>query len=203
MITLRRFRRLERALQEAGYANDSIWPEAIMPPSTAEEFAQSAIYVIVNSGMKYGVAQQIYKRCIEKLYAGGKARKVFGHPGKAKAIDTIWKHREELFAAFLEAEDKLDFCASLRWIGPVTRYHLAKDLGVDVAKPDVHLARLARRDRTTVERLCRRLAKDACCRVATVDTILWRACATGILDSRLYELEGWRAAFRGEPSIEH
>ena len=86
---------------------------------------------------------------------------------------------------------------------PTTKYHLAKDLGVDVAKPDVHLARLATRDRTTVARICARLARQTGYRMATIDTILWRACATGILDSKRYELEGWRAAFRGRPRIQH
>jgi hypothetical protein len=80
---------------------------------------------------------------------------------------------------------------------------LAKDAGVDVAKPDVHLARLARRDRTDVERMCMRLARWTGYRSATVDTILWRACATGILDSKRYESDGWRAAFRGTPTKAH
>jgi hypothetical protein len=80
---------------------------------------------------------------------------------------------------------------------------LAKDFGLQVAKPDVHLARLAARENASVERLCSRLSKQSGFGVAAVDTILWRACATGILDSKRYELEGWRAAFRGKPKIQH
>lgn len=203
MITLRRFRRLEGALHEAGYREDSTWAEQLCPPGSAEQFAEAAVYVIVNSGMKYAVARAIYVRCLEKLQSGKKVGRSFGHAGKAKAIDTIWRRRQELFEVFQQAEDKIEFCASLPWVGPVTKFHLAKDLGLDVAKPDVHLARLARRDRTTVERLCRRLARATGYRAATVDTILWRACATGILDSRTYETEGWRAAFRRFPINDH
>ena len=33
-------------------------------------------------------------------------------------------------------------------------------------------------------------------RIATVDSILWRACADGVVNSRAYEVEGWKAAFR-------
>lgn len=203
MITLRRFRRLERAVHDAGHHADSTWPEKLVPPKSAERFAEAAVYVIVNSGMKYAVAQTIFARCMEKLHQHGKVRRIFGHPGKARAIERIWSQRQRLFEAYQEANDKLEFCASLPWVGPVTKFHLAKDLGVDVAKPDVHLARLARHDRTTVERLCRRLARKTGYRVATIDTILWRACATGILDSRRYEVEGWRAAFRRTPLNEH
>lgn len=203
MITLQRFRRLERAIHEAGHQADSAWSEALVPPRTADAFAEAAVYVIVNSGMKYTVAQRIYQRCLAKLRNGKKVRRAFGHPGKAKAIDRIWSRREALFREYQQAEDKLEFCSWLPWVGPVTKYHLAKDLGVDVAKPDVHLARLARRDRTTVERMCRRLAGLTGYRVATIDTILWRACAIGVLDSKRYEAGGWREAYRGRPTIKH
>ena len=196
MITLRRFLMLEQAVHEAGYADDSVWAEELAPPNSAEEFAQSATYVIVNSGMKYAVAREIFDRCMQALHRRGSVRKVFGHPGKARAIDAIWKKRHELFEEYTAAEDKLAFCGSLPWVGPVTQYHLAKDFGLDVAKPDVHLARLARRDRTTVQRMCARLARQSGYRVATVDTLLWRACATGILNSRRYESSGWHTAFR-------
>lgn len=203
MITLKRFRRIEQALHDAGYVHDKPWAEQLGPPAHADAFAEAAVYVIVNSGMQYRVAQDIFGRCMERLWARGTARRAFGHPGKVKAIDRIWKNRQQLFDAYRLAADKLEFCQSLPWIGPVTSYHLAKDLGLDVAKPDVHLARLARRDRTKVARLCKRLAKLTGYRSATGDTILWRACATGILDSRRYELEGWRKAFRGRPTIQH
>lgn len=203
MITLKRFRRIERAVHEAGYVADSVWAEQILPPSDANQFAEAAVYVIVNSGMRYSVAQDIFGRCLEALWEKGTVRKAFGHPGKRKAIDSIWKERQQLFEAYRIAHDKLEFCQSLPWIGPITSHHLAKDLGVDVAKPDVHLARLARRDKTSVARLCAKLAKQSGYRLATVDTILWRACATGILDSKRYEAEGWRAAFRGAPRFKH
>ncbi|HUE79669.1 MAG TPA: hypothetical protein VMN38_08560 [Sphingomicrobium sp.] len=187
---------LEQAIHGAGYADDSVWAEGLSPPINADEFARSATYVIVNSGMKYAVAREIYNRCLEALDRRGSVRRAFGHPGKARAIDAIWKKRHQLFEDYLAAEDKLAFCGSLPWVGPVTQYHLAKDFGVDVAKPDVHLARLARHDRTTVQRMCARLARQSGYRVATVDTLLWRACATGILNSRRYESSGWHAAFR-------
>lgn len=202
MITLRRFQRLLRAVEQAGYDDDAIWSEKLGPPASADQFAEAAAYVIVNSGMKYEVAQGIYERCLKALHAGKPVRKVFGHPGKARAIDGIWARRSELFEAFLQADDKLDFCASLPWVGPVTKYHLAKDFGIDVAKPDVHLARLALKDKTTVARMCARLSRRSGFRIATIDTILWRACATGILNSRTYQAEGWRKAFRGRPSHE-
>jgi hypothetical protein len=148
--------------------------------------------------MRVTVAEPIYRRCMDALAAGTSATDVFGHPGKAAAIDRIWAEREQLFAGYLAADDQLAFLAGLPWIGAVTRYHLAKNLGADVAKPDVHMERLAQRDRTTTHGLCRRLSRQTGYRIATIDTLLWRACADGLLNSRAYELSGWKAAFRPE-----
>ena len=146
--------------------------------------------------MAVTIGAPIAMRCIARLQEGGSAADVFGHPGKRVAIDSIWRDRAEHFAAFQAASAKLEFLESLPWIGPVTRYHLAKNLGADEAKPDVHMERLARRDKTSTQALCRRLARRTGYRVATIDSILWRSCADGLLNSRIYEAQGWTAAFR-------
>lgn len=199
MITLKRFRRLEAAVREAGFGAVIDWSEEIQPPASAEEFAQAAIYVICNSGMKNAVAAPIAARCIEALIEGRAVNAVFGHPGKAPAIEVIWQDRDELFERYTSEGNKAEVLRSLPWIGPVTVYHLAKNLGADTAKPDVHLERLARRERTTTHKLCQRLSRESGLRIATIDSLLWRACAEGILNSRRYEQEGWKAAFRGIP----
>ena len=187
---------LEAALRGQGYGPMIKWSESIQPPATAEEYAAAAIYVICNSGMKNSVAAPIAERCIEAVVAGTSATTAFGHPGKAAAIDQIWNDRAELFQRFNAAQKKLDVLGELPWIGPVTKYHLAKNLGADEAKPDVHLERLARGDKTTTRTLCRRLSRASGYRIATIDSVLWRACADGLLDSRTYEAEGWGTAYR-------
>ena len=196
MITLQRFRKLEAALRFVGYGPMIEWSETIQPPTTAAKFASEVIYVICNSGMKNSVAAPIAVRCLAVLAAGASATTVFGHPGKAAAIDAIWQQRDGLFFRYLAENDKVAFLSELPWIGPVTKHHLSKNLGADTAKPDVHLERLARRDKTTTQKLCRRLSRQTGYRAATIDTILWRACADGLLGSSLYEAEGWKAAFR-------
>jgi hypothetical protein len=198
VITAKRFRKLEAALRAAGYGPMIEWSENVQPPTTAEEFAGEAIYVICNSGMKNSVAVPIAVRCLAALAVGASATTVFGHPGKSAAIDTIWQQRAMLFERYCRENAKVDMLIELPWIGPVTRHHLAKNLGADTAKPDVHLERLARRDKTTTQTLCRRLARKTGYRAATIDSILWRACADGLLNSRRYEAQGWNAAFRPE-----
>lgn len=198
MITLRRFRRIEATLREAGYGAAIDWSETIPTPADADAFAAEAIYVIINSGFKNAIAKPIFDRCIAALRAGLSSATEFGHPGKQSAIDQIWSDRAEIFTAYQANPDKLAYLGSLPWVGPVTRFHLEKNLGGGYAKPDVHLERLARREMTDTHKLCARLARETGYRVATIDTVLWRACADGLLNSKTYEKEGWKAAFRPE-----
>jgi hypothetical protein len=153
-----------------------------------------AIFVICNSGMRYTVARSIFERCRGAIADGQPVIEVFGHAGKAAAIEAIWRDREQLLAAYLAAADKLAFLEALPWIGGITKYHLAKNFGADVAKPDVHLQRLADREGCTVQALCERLASEQGLRVAAVDTVLWRACANGVLNSRTGSIQALAAA---------
>ena len=196
MITLERFKLLEAALRSRGFGATIQWSETIVPPTIAEAYAEHAIYVICSSGMANNVALTIFERVMASLQSGCMAAEVFKHPGKAKAIDTIWRERAPLFQQYLEADDKVEALRALPFIGQVTALHLAKNLGADTAKPDVHMERLARREQTTTAQLCARLSQDTGYRVATIDTILWRACAEKLLNSRVYELDGWEAALK-------
>ena len=185
MIELGTFESVVDALRAAGYADADIeWSENCGPPTSAEAFARETIFVICNSGMKSTVARGIFERVCGAIARGESVRTAFNHPGKAQAIDEIWARREEYFAGFLSAADPLEYCASIPWIGAITKYHLAKNFGAQVAKPDVHLQRLAALEGSTPQALCERLAQESGFKVATVDVLLWRACAVGIIDSR-------------------
>lgn len=187
MITADDFRRIVAALGQIAL-DDIEWANSCCEPDDADKFAQEAIFVICNSGMKNTVARGIYERVGVAIRAGRSASTAFGHKGKAAAIDDIWRRRNELLAAYLAATDKLEFCASLPWIGHITKYHLAKNFGAQVAKPDVHLQRLADREKVTAQALCERLAVETGYRVPAIDTVLWRACANGIINSRTGEI---------------
>ena len=163
---------------------DLQWSENTGPPETSDIFALESAFVICNSGMHNRVAAAIFARIRRALLNGESATTVFGHAGKAAAIDRIWASRHELHVAYLEAIDKIAFCRSLPWIGGITSYHLAKNFGAPVAKPDIHLQRLAARHGTDPQTLCESLAERLGFSVGAIDVILWRACAERILDAR-------------------
>lgn len=188
MITGRAFLGVVKSLEIRGYARDDInWSKRCKMPRNADIFANEVIFVICNSGMKHSVAQRIFWRVMEALKLGQPVGSVFGHTGKAQAIEYIWRDRKRLVRELRQAARDsrlLEFCGSLPWIGDITKYHVAKNFGAQVAKPDVHLQRLADRENVTPQRLCERLAKQTGYKVATVDVLLWRACAVGVIDSR-------------------
>lgn len=178
------FARIEAAVREAGYSDAIAHSERAAAPTSGKQLAAEAIYVICNSGMSNRTAVTIFNRCMAALNAGRSATTAFQHPGKAAAIDQIWRRRRVLFRHFRSAHDVVAFCADLPWLGPITKFHLAKNLGVDVAKPDVHLNRLATAEGAMAQELCERLAAETGYRASTIDLILWRACADGIIHSR-------------------
>lgn len=189
MITPEQFMHVVHLLG-AQATEDIAWAESLKEPEDANRFALEAIFVICNSGMHNKIARVIFNRCDTALSAGRPVFEVFKHPGKAAAIEHIWANKIALFQRFYAAPDRLAFLAELPWIGDVTKYHLAKNFGMNVAKPDVHLQRLADREGCTVHSLCDRLAKATGWRIATVDTLLWRACANDVIDSRTGAIEG-------------
>ena len=71
-----------------------------------------------------------------------------------------------------------DDMSKLPHIGSTTKYHLARNLGHDCVKPDLHLKRLAEfYQQGTPREMCEGLAKLANERIGVVDFILWSYCA--------------------------
>jgi hypothetical protein len=83
----------------------------------------------------------------------------------------------EGFSAFkkrLQIEG-VDMLEKLPGIGPITKYHLAKNIGlVDEAKPDIWLVRTADACSSTVEELVAFLSEKYSMSRHAVDVILWR-----------------------------
>jgi hypothetical protein len=175
---------LRERLVALGYGDEIEWQGKAAPPDNPEDFALEVIYVICASGMKQQTARLIYNRIVDAMSKGKGPATVFRHALKCRAIEAIWSDRHEVFAhyqAARTADEQLAVLRSLDHIGSITVWHLAKNFGMDVAKPDRHLERLAVAEGSTPQELCERLAKATGDRVAVVDLVLWRACNLGLL----------------------
>ncbi len=180
-MTTETYLQLKRAVIEAGHAEDIEWAETVAPPFDALYFWCDYAWVVLNSGMKNTVARGIWARIRRAQSCGEPLNTVFGHPGKVRALEDVLYNRHEWFARYREAEDKLAFLESMPWIGPITKYHLAKNLGLDYCKPDRHLVRIAKSYGLEVVEMCQALADATGDRIGTVDVVIWRAAAEGIV----------------------
>src|SRR3546814_9802645 len=97
---------------------------------------------------------------MEAIANGVSRATVFGHKGKSAAMDHIWANRTQLFADYLAAPDKIQYCRSIPWIGDITCYLLAKNFGAQVAKPDVHLVRVSSEEHTSELKSLMRISYD-------------------------------------------
>lgn len=213
MIRLDAFHEIVARLRTLGWADGDIgWSGSIKPPTDPAGFALEIAFVILNSGMRNSVAEEIWRGREARgdlpalvglqtlLLTGHSAGDEFGHAGKVAAIDRIWRDRVALLADYQTQQDdgaRLAWLEKLPWIGGITKYHAAKNFGVQCAKPDVHLQRLADLHRTTPQELCADLARKTGHPIPTIDTLLWRACAYGVVDSntcRLLPVEAGVAA---------
>lgn len=180
-MTAEEFNIILYAVIRAGYEQEIQWQRDLNPVSDSGTFYREASWVILNSGMRNQVAIKIWKKIRDSWEVGGKAHDVFGHKGKSDAIEYIRDNAIYLFCKYLETEDKISYLRSLPWIGPITCYHLAKNLGIDCVKPDRHLVRVAGQYGTTPEALCKRLSEETGEKVCVIDIVLWRACNLKII----------------------
>jgi len=106
------------------------------------------------------------------------ARASFRNTAKLSAIVEIARRIEATGFDVLKRSIVVDSIATLRqfpYIGPVTVWHLAKNLGYDIAKPDRHLTRISKRfGFGGADSFCAAIA-DACGdSVKVIDLVVWR-----------------------------
>lgn len=154
------------------------------PPANARDFAHRVAYVILNSGMRWSVTAQIWPRLLKNLQETGEVGDSFRHPMKRRDIDRVMADRDRWFAIYqaLDLDDDaavIAFCKTIPHVGDITKFHLAKNLGVDCAKPDVWVERVAAAAKEDAHVLCARLSDESGDSVALVDYVIWRACQQG------------------------
>lgn len=106
------------------------------------------------------------------------AKYSFSNDAKLEAIVGIARHIARVgFESFKQAvlHSPIDALQQLPYIGPITVWHLAKNIGVDAAKPDRHLARVSLRlGFPDAASLCAAIAGETGDPLSVVDLIIWR-----------------------------
>jgi hypothetical protein len=178
---------------ECGFAGEIEWQDSVSLERLAEStFLQEYAWVVLASGMREAVVRRKFPQISECFWSWSSAQMIachskdcvtaalliFHHEQKMRAIvSTAELIANQGFVVFKEQLERepLETLRGLPFIGPITQYHLAKNIGVDVAKPDRHLVRIADLfGYQSVHDFCGEVASVTCSRVAVVDLIFWR-----------------------------
>jgi hypothetical protein len=140
---------------------------------TPEQFFNEYVWCVLNAGMKEQVARKIY----ERFMSMGNLETV-GHLGKRAAIKRGLEEYPQWFRLLQSVPDKIEYLETLPWIGKITKYHLARNIGIDCVKPDRHLVKLAKSfGYETPLKMCEDIQRNVPYeRLGTIDIILWRYC---------------------------
>jgi hypothetical protein len=182
-----------KAVVAAGYAWEiDAQKNASLDQATEKDFLQEAAWVILSAGMKESVIRKKFTTLShaflhwESANAIAKCKRIcratalscFAHEGKIDAILAVADHVAENGFHYVKQsiqERGTEYLQSFPFIGPVTCWHLAKNLGVDVVKPDRHLSRIsAVAGFASPQSLCRAIADLSGERISVIDVVLWR-----------------------------
>lgn len=156
------------------------------------DFLREAAWVILSAGMRETIIRQRFPalsnaffnwQCADAIAANRSqcseaAFEIFRHGPKIAAIVNLTENVAS--NGFLRikrrlAEEGLAYLQTFDFIGPVTSFHLAKNLGINVAKPDRHLKRFADLfGFKTPQELCQMVSNQTGDSVAVVDLVFWR-----------------------------
>lgn len=191
-----------------GFAPEIDWQASRCLAKLSEgEFLKEAAWVILSSGMREAVIRQIFSDVSaafmnwisaesitrNRLSCEVQALRAFNHGRKISAIGsmsaTVFEIGFDQIVEMIQTRG-VEFLGTLDFIGKVTRYHLAKNLGFDVVKPDRHLLRIAQvtNFKTPVD-LCQAIAEVTGDRVAVIDLVLWRYATLQPRYTDLFQLE--------------
>jgi hypothetical protein len=138
----------------------------------AHTFFLEYVWVVINAGMKEQIARNIYNRYCENFDIS-----VIRHQSKHDAIKYMMNNYSIKFSELINANDKIEYLQTLPWIGQITKYHLARNIGIDTVKPDRHLVRLAEMFKfESPMKMCNYIKNDNGTKLGTIDVVLWRYC---------------------------
>lgn len=182
-------------------AIEAVAPESVAyfrnlpgPAGISDHFFLSELaWVIYNSGFRESVVRAKWDG-LTKAFKGfdppslvlkpysavGDAMAIFANKRKAQAVvdsarKVVVDSPVAAKLAAMSSAEALVYLDSYPHIGPVTRYHLARNIGLDVVKPDRHLVRLAGFcGYETPAALVAEIAALSGERVGVIDYVLWQ-----------------------------
>jgi hypothetical protein len=161
-------------ITEPDFLRELAW--VILSAGIAEAVVRSKFADISGSFLEWQSARCISERAEECIT---NALSHFRHERKIRAIASAAAivSAAPSFLTFKDQllRDPIRELQSFAYIGPITVFHIAKNIGIAVAKPDRHLQRLARSSGfESVGEFCGTIASFLGEDIRLVDSVLWR-----------------------------
>lgn len=187
------YKRCKKLVIEAGFKAEIEWQSTVsIEDLTESTFLREHAWVTLSAGMKEKVIRNLFQRFSRIFYnwksadlitkneelCKDSALTIFANYTKINAIlqtSHIVSYNGFDIIKKLIIENPEKVLMEFPYIGPVTYYHLAKNIGVQVAKPDRHLSRLVNElNFSNVQTLCRYIGERTGDSIPVVDIVLWR-----------------------------
>jgi len=178
---------------QAGLLSELAWQRRVsFHEFTESDLLRESAWVVLCSGFREQIVRHVFDyislcfcdwESAEAIAEADPACRIaalasFGNRSKINAIARIAFHvRRVGFDRFKKnvLSDPIVELQRLPYIGPITVFHLAKNLGLDVSKPDRHLARLADQlGFSNTRHLCTEIARITGEQQKVVDLVIWR-----------------------------
>ena len=176
-----------------GYGEEIDWQDEINFNKVDEsKFLHEIAWVILASGMNDKVVRNKFPLIKDVMYdftsseliqmnrniCYKKAIKIFNHPGKINAILYVAEYIYSHSFAYIKREieiGQINFIQTFPYLGKATSYHLAKNIGINVAKPDRHLIRVSNcLGFNCPNELCNDISIFAKEKKSIIDIVIWR-----------------------------
>ena len=178
---------------DEGYEEEIMWQSSLNFEQINENFfIKELAWVILSSGMKEQIIRGKFMKISECFFNWKSASKivknkkdcfrraitVFNNPRKISAIiksaEIIDKKGFEKIKEMIK-NNPIDSLLIFPFIGNTTAYHLAKNIGICVAKPDRHLVRIANKEGfKDVQEFCQKISELSGDSIPVVDIVFWR-----------------------------
>jgi len=180
-------------VQDEGFQNEILWQSNLCFDNLNESsFLREIAWVILTCGMKEAIIRNRFEAFSSCFFHWSSAHqisdsrekcelsalKIFNNRPKISAILNAADHVTKIGFEKIKKKIQLDPINVLQmfdYIGPVTVYHLAKNIGLPVAKPDRHLVRIAQQENyCDVQSFCGDISRLSGDSVPVVDIVFWR-----------------------------
>ncbi len=184
---------IKQSLIETGYGWEIDWQENLKTePIDETTFIREMAWVIISSGMREFVVRKKFPKISEAFFNWKSAQVIYSNSqscfkkaisifNNARKINAIVKSCEILMQKGLDKvvnelhEIGPSSLKAFPFVGPVTCFHLAKNLGVSTAKPDRHLSRIASlAGYYNPTEFCSDLSNITGDDVSVIDIVFWR-----------------------------